>query len=73
VYEGGTAFAWTLAGGLDYRLTSSGTLGLLLEARYYRSHYNWHGLSWRGAMPDFHRYAPTVSDLQVTGGISLNF
>ena len=73
MYKGGTAFAWTAAGGLDFRPTASGTLGLVVEARYYRSNYLWHGVSWKGPMPDFERTAPTVNDIMITGGVALNF
>jgi hypothetical protein len=73
LYNGGTSPTMTVAGGVDIRPEAFGVFGLLLEARYYRSDYQWHGLSWLGPLPDFDRVAPRVEDLAVTAGVSVHF
>jgi hypothetical protein len=73
MYEGGTAFAWSYAGGLDVRPVQSGRFGLILEGRYHRTEYHWHGLSFLGPLPEFKRTSPTVNDYLITAGVSVNF
>jgi opacity protein-like surface antigen len=72
-YIGRTTFAWAYAAGVDIRPTASRQFGLVIEGRYHRSQYKWHGLGDRGPPPEFLETGPTMNDFAVTAGVSVNW
>jgi hypothetical protein len=82
---GRTSRAWSGAAGLELTPTAFQGLGffervgIVVEARYHRSKYQWHGLAQVGPCCDFETIGvfgpepPVVTDYVVTGGLSLHW